>query len=273
MKPTMTITIGVLALQGAFIEHVRLLQSAIEKHASPDIEWSICEIRKPSELEQCDALIIPGGESTTMALVAERSGLMEPLRAFVKYINPPCTDGHSLYRRMIFDNFGLRIHRRPVWGTCAGLILLAEAVDEGKKGGQELIGGLGVRARRNYFGRQIQSFQEELSILGMGQETFRAIFIRAPVVEELLPPTDGRPEVEILARLSTRKGGQADGKTQEEGAIVAVKQGNVFATSFHPELTSDERLHWWWLTEVMRTLAMASHKVEDDRPIAYRPAS
>lgn len=263
LDPSKPITIGVLALQGAFAEHITLLH-----HASSSIPHpiSIIEVRTPQQLESCDALIIPGGESTAISLVAERSGLLEPLRHFVKF------------------------QRRPTWGTCAGLILLAESANRTKKGGQELIGGIDVRVNRNHFGRQTESFQAllDLPFLGANEDKFRAVFIRAPIVEHLLPSipgakadeaelpgtviapsqplASGRQPVEVMAKLEGR-GAAVRMKEQEAGDeealkrldseagdIVAVRQGNVFGTSFHPELTGDERLHVWWLKQVMEAM-------------------
>lgn len=257
------ITIGVLALQGAFSEHIQLLRRAscltINPSAplsSPQHTFRFVEVRAPAQLATCDALIIPGGESTTMSLVASRSGLLEPLREFVK------------------------VWRRPVWGTCAGLILLAEQADRTKKGGQELIGGLDVRVRRNHFGRQGESFVKALQLPFLVSERdgkvepYRCVFIRAPVVEGVLgegetqggiqqgedmvvasskAAEDGlaraglKAEVEVMARLEQT----ADGG---DGTIVAVRQGNVFGCSFHPELTEDARMHAWWLGEVEKAV-------------------
>ena len=174
-----------------------------------------------------------------------------------------------------------RVKRKPTWGTCAGLILLAESATRTKKGGQELIGGLDVRVNRNYFGRQAESFEGSIELpflrdLGEGSDPFfHAIFIRAPVVEKILPHVEGiqkeeahksdtivapsqKPEdfvprslldteVEVLATL--KKTGDS-----KSGDVVAVRQGNCFGTSFHPELTNDPRIHAWWLKEVMRLM-------------------
>ncbi|KAI9799949.1 MAG: hypothetical protein M1825_004320 [Sarcosagium campestre] len=265
-------TVGVLALQGAFVEHVLLLQQAVEQlkqisSTSHDVAtaWDFIEVRTVAELTRCDALIIPGGESTTMSLVAARSNLLEALRDFVK------------------------VHRKPVWGTCAGLILLAESANRTKRGGQDLIGGLDVRVNRNHFGRQVESFQAliDLPFLAEGGSDaavrpFDAVFIRAPVVEKVLAPTDGVQreeesrdgtvvapsrtpkvspeglvgvEVEVLARLE-RSRMSSDG-TAAGGDIIAVRQGNVLGTSFHPELTGDCRIHVWWLRQVQQALGKA----------------
>lgn len=263
------ITVGVLALQGAFAEHLALLHEAASSISHP---LSFIEVRTKEQLDSCDALIIPGGESTAISLVAERSGILDPLREFVK------------------------VHRHPTWGTCAGLILLAESANRTKKGGQELIGGIDVRVNRNHFGRQTESFQAllDLPFLGEGEERFRAVFIRAPIVEHLLKHTDGAQEgeaklpdtviapsqpldsdlsedikklpVEVLCKLPGRSaavrmlekeaGDEAAMQRldDEAGDIVIVRQGNIFGTSFHPELTGDARIHVWWLKEVIKAV-------------------
>ncbi|KAK4233036.1 PdxT/SNO family [Achaetomium macrosporum] len=233
------ITVGVLALQGGVVEHLNLLRKAAahilssppppESKAEDLPEFTFTEVRTPQQLAQCDALIIPGGESTTMAIVAQRLGLLEPLREFVK------------------------VQHKPVWGTCAGLVMLAEQVSATKQGGQELVGGLDVRVLRNKFGTQLQSFVAglELGFLEKGGEAepFRAVFIRAPVVEEVNIATQreekGNGPVEVLGVYQ-----QGQGKEGNKD-IVAVRQGNVFGTSFHPELTDDARIHVWWLRQVV----------------------
>jgi 5'-phosphate synthase pdxT subunit len=239
-----TLTIGVLALQGAFAEHIALLSSAAATLSTP---LCVIEVRTPSELASCAALVLPGGESTAISLIAERCGLLEPLREFVK------------------------IQRKPVWGTCAGLILLAEEANKSKSTGQELIGGLDVRVQRNYFGRQVESFEAGLKLSFLeDEEPFHSVFIRAPVVEKVLeegevggkgvvaPARKGtKAKVEILGRLPGRAKTLRDQTTTaeelgEDGDIVAVRQGNVFGTAFHPELTGDERIHAWWLREVVK---------------------
>lgn len=254
-----TVTVGVLALQGAFIEHTKLLQAAFDQVPLTNGDsWSFTEVRTPSQLDECDALIIPGGESTTVSLVAARSGLLEPLRDFVKK------------------------QRKPTWGTCAGLILLAESANRTKKGGQELIGGLDVRVHRNYFGRQTESFEADLDLPFLRQDEspmrpFNGVFIRAPVVEMILPTVHGEQmdeaakhdtviapskgnlaklqPVKIMATLpgwsrSLKEKVATTGLADEVGDIIAVEQGNVFGTSFHPELTEDARIHEWWLRQV-----------------------
>ncbi|KAF8860491.1 pyridoxine [Acephala macrosclerotiorum] len=266
------ITVGVLALQGAFNEHVQLLRQAAQILSAKDIvekNWTFKEVRTESELKSCDALILPGGESTTISLVAQRSNMLEPLRDFVK------------------------VTRKPTWGTCAGLILLAESANRTKKGGQELIGGLDVRVNRNHFGRQIESFEADLNLPFLrnadGQDfdtthlPFRAIFIRAPIVERLLPNVTGEQEgeakvddtviapsraidpnvarginigeVKIMGTLPGRPAALKEDDSKklnaEAGDIIAVRQANVFGTSFHPELTGDPRIHVWWLEQVV----------------------
>ncbi|KAI7163528.1 hypothetical protein D0869_06559 [Hortaea werneckii] len=300
MAATTQLTIGVLALQGAFIEHIKLLELAaadfLQQHHQP-ITFSFIEVRNPAALATCDALIIPGGESTSISLIAERTALLEPLRDFVK------------------------LARKPVWGTCAGLILLAEEANRSKATGQQLIGGLDVRVQRNFFGRQVESFEAELALPailggeGANDERFHTVFIRAPVVEKVLdsssssssssagpekngPVSSGVPadplveeadgdtstttstqppanavvsapakqatkaKVEVLGRLPGRAKAIQDQTTSaqdlgEEGDIVAVRQGNVFGTAFHPELTGDARIHGWWLGEVVRNALAA----------------
>lgn len=188
------VTIGVLALQGAFAEHMKMLRRlGVEAR----------EVRKPEELAGLDGLIIPGGESTTMALVAERWGLVQPLKAWVQA-------------------------GKPTWGTCAGMILLSDRATGQKQGGQALIGGLDVTVNRNYFGRQIDSFEAELSVPALGDAPVHAVFIRAPSI------TQTGPGVDVLADLTDSAG---------QRVVVAVQAGPILATAFHPELTDDLRWH------------------------------
>lgn len=183
-----------LALQGDFIEHVKILR---------DIDADAVEVRKPEQLGDLDGLIIPGGESTTFGKLATAFGLIEPIREF-------CNSG------------------RPVWGTCAGMIFLAK--DVGTR--QPLIGVMDVTVKRNAFGRQVDSFEIDLDIIGLEPRgPFHAIFIRAPLMESV-----GKG-VEVLSRLS-------------DGSIVAARQRNLFATSFHPELTRDTRVHKFFVERV-----------------------
>lgn len=187
-------TIGVLALQGAFIEHVHKLRGlGVEAR----------EVRLPRELAETDALIIPGGESTTIGKLIERFELREPILRMA-------TEG------------------KPVWGTCAGMILLARDVDPDTRGrSQPLLGLMDLVIRRNAFGSQLDSFETELDFPVLGPDPLPAVFIRAPVISQV------GPEVEVLSRLP-------------DGRPVAARQGNLLATSFHPELTNDDRLHAWF---------------------------
>jgi len=193
-----TLTIGVLALQGAFLEHIKILRQ---------LGAQAVEVRKPAQLTTLDGLIIPGGESTTMGLIAERWGLVEPLRQWV----------HG---------------QRPTWGTCAGMILLAEQATGQKQGGQPLLGGLDITVNRNYFGRQTESFETLLTAPQLGKAPFHAVFIRAPAI------TAVGAKVEVLAEFHAQTGADV---------IVAVRQGPILATAFHPELTNDSRWHQLFL--------------------------
>jgi 5'-phosphate synthase pdxT subunit len=196
------LTIGVLAVQGAFREHIKILHG---------LGVRAVEVRKPEQLADLHGLIIPGGESTSIGLIAERWGLVEPLRAWVR-------DG------------------KPTWGTCAGMILLAEQAVGQKQGGQALIGGLDVTVNRNYFGRQIHSFEADLAVPALGNPPFRAVFIRAPAI------TETGEQVEVLSEIQAQ---DADAPV-----AVAVRAGSLLATAFHPELTADPRWHQLFLTMV-----------------------
>lgn len=192
MTTTTAPTIGVLAVQGDVREHVRTLD-ALGVHA--------ITVRRPSELEACDGLVIPGGESTTMAKLARTFDLFEPVRQRVK-------------------------EGMPAFGTCAGMIMLADRIEDGTRD-QETLGGLDITVRRNAFGRQVDSFEGDLDFLGLDAPV-HAIFIRAPWVEAV------GDRVEVLARVEH---GDAAGR------IVAVRQGSLMATSFHPEVGGDSRVH------------------------------
>jgi pyridoxal 5'-phosphate synthase pdxT subunit len=178
------VVVGVLALQGDFEAHAKMLAAA-------GAEARI--VRAPKDLEGLDGLVMPGGESTTMTLGIEREGLTEPLKDLMR-------------------------SGAPVLGTCAGMIMLD----------REHLGVLDVRTRRNAFGRQVRSFEADVPVKGAG--AMRAVFIRAPWVEEV---GDG---VEVLAEL--------------DGHPVAVREGNVLAVAFHPELTGDGRLHEWLVDRI-----------------------
>jgi 5'-phosphate synthase pdxT subunit len=183
-----TARVGVLALQGDVREHVSALTAA---------GASAVAVKTVAELGTVDGIVIPGGESTTIGRLLSLYGLLEPLRLRVRE--------------------GL-----PAYGSCAGMILLADEVLDGKPG-QPTIGGLDVTVRRNAFGRQVDSFETDLSVTGLGEEPLHAVFIRAPWVERA---GDG---VEVLASVDEHP--------------VAVRQGHLLATSFHPELTPDRRVH------------------------------
>jgi 5'-phosphate synthase pdxT subunit len=182
--------IGVLALQGDVPEHVRALASV---GATP------VAVRTPDQLDQVDGLIIPGGESTTMWRLATAFGLMAPLRKRIEA--------------------GL-----PAFGSCAGMIMLADRLVDGVAG-QETVGGIDMAVRRNAFGRQVDSFERDIELPGIAGPPLHAVFIRAPWVEW------AGPDVEVL------------GTDPGTDRIVAVRQGHLLATAFHPELTPDRRLH------------------------------
>jgi 5'-phosphate synthase pdxT subunit len=197
----MSPVIGVLALQGDVAEHRRAVTGT---------GATAVAVRRPAELDAVDGLIIPGGESTTMWKLADVFELMEPLRKRIAN--------------------GL-----PVFGSCAGMIMLATNLLD-RIEGQETLGGLDVTVRRNAFGRQVDSFESDIDLKGVDGPPFRAVFIRAPWVEQ------AGPGVEVL------------GTEPRTGRIVAVRQGPVLATSFHPELTRDGRIHQLF-TEIVRERA------------------
>lgn len=220
------VTIGILALQGAFAEH----QATLQKLSCQKIIVVVL-VRTAEELLACDALIIPGGESTTIALLAKLAGLLEPLRTFLQ--------------------------KKPVWGTCAGAILLAQAVENTKKGGQELLGGISVTVARNGWGSQVESFEAPLSIEGLRDPTtpFMGVFIRAPVVLAIHPSTEN-PLIEIIARLPVNlvpksqklmAHDEGDSGPHDSQSIVALRQGRHMLTTFHPELTKDSRFHEYFV--------------------------
>lgn len=189
--------IGVLALQGAFIEHIKILKR---------LGVDVVEVRLPADLERCDGLIIPGGESTTIGKLAVMYDLMEPLRTFAA--------------------------KKAMWGTCAGMIFMAKEIGMD----QPLLGIMDIKVERNAFGRQVDSFEAHLDVPalsqnGSGAAPFPAIFIRAPKLVE------ARGETEILSSLP-------------DGTLVAAQQGKWLVTSFHPELTNDDRFHRYFLNLV-----------------------
>ena len=185
---------GVLALQGDFVEHIRALDT---------LAIATREIRLPRDLEGLDGLVIPGGESTTISLLMDSYGLREPVK--------------SLASRGV-----------PVWGTCAGLIMLAETVvpDYPKP-----LGLMNIKVARNTFGRQVDSFEADITVCGLAGGLFHAIFIRAPLINW------AGNGVNIIAQL-------------HDGRIVAARQGNMLGTAFHPELGDDYRMHKYFLAMV-----------------------
>jgi 5'-phosphate synthase pdxT subunit len=192
--------IGVLALQGDFEAHLKMLaELGVEGRA----------VRLPQHLEELDGIIIPGGESTTIGKLMVLYGL------------------HEVLQRKIQEGF-------PVWGTCAGLILLARETDNGLEG-QPLLASMHIRVRRNAFGSQRESFETDLTVPVLGEAPFHTFFIRSPAVES------AGPEVEVLATLD-------DGYLPRgKGPIVAVREGNLLGTAFHPEVAGDPRFHQYFL--------------------------
>ena len=208
-----------LALQGDVREHLATLA---------ELGAEAVTVRRPEELAEVDALVVPGGESTTMAKLATRFGLLEPLRDAVAA--------------------GL-----PVYGSCAGMVVLADRLLDAPAD-QVTVGGLDVTVRRNAFGRQVDSFEAQVRIDGVEGGPVHAVFIRAPWVEQ------AGEGVQVLGRVV---GGAADGR------IVAVRQGDLVATSFHPELTGDRRVHALFVDIVRRHLAEragAAAGNEEDSP-------
>jgi len=186
--------VGVLALQGTFIEHIGALRK-LGVEAPP--------IRLPHEFDTLDGLIIPGGESTTMLRLMESFGLIQTIKEMAR-------DG------------------LPIWGTCAGMVLLAKDVSNYE---METLGLMDAKVKRNAFGSQVDSFEADLDIPLVGEEPYHAIFIRAPIIEE------AKPGVEILSRLA-------------DGTIVAIRQNRLLACAFHPEFTDDLRFHSYFLNMV-----------------------
>lgn len=194
-----TMKFGVLALQGDFREHIDCLKT---------LGASATAVRTYKEIEESDALIIPGGESTTIFKLAQSFGLVDLLRSKI-------------------------LSGTPTYGSCAGMILLSREILD-PASGQETFGGLDITVRRNAFGRQVDSFEENLEVSGISGGAINAVFIRAPWVEKV------SPEVEVLAQVNF------EGTSHP----VAVRQGNVLATSFHPEITSDSRIHRYFVDNI-----------------------
>ncbi|HVQ17606.1 MAG TPA: pyridoxal 5'-phosphate synthase glutaminase subunit PdxT [Actinomycetes bacterium] len=197
--------IGVLALQGDVREHQDVLAECGARSL---------RVRSADQLVDVDALVIPGGESTTMSKLAVSLDLMEPLRHRVK-------------------------EGMPVYGSCAGMIMLADRL-EGGRPDQQTIGGIDMLVRRNAFGRQVDSFEADLAMPALGSDPVRGVFIRAPWVESV------GDAVTVLGRVES---GPATGR------IVAVRQGDLVATSFHPELTGDTRVHRYFVELVRQSLS------------------
>ncbi len=191
-------TIGILALQGAFIEHEAVFQR---------LGVDVCQVRQPEQLNGLDGLVIPGGESTTIGKLAVSYGLIEPLRQFSAH--------------------------KPTWGTCAGMIFLAKDIGHDR---QPILAVMDLTVDRNAFGRQIDSFEADIAVVGLEGGPFHAVFIRAPVAR------CAGDAVQVLARLDPDSDGRA--------RIVAAQQGHLLATAFHPELTDDPRFHAHFLTMV-----------------------
>jgi 5'-phosphate synthase pdxT subunit len=194
--------VGVLALQGDVREQARALE-ACGVHAVP--------VRRPAELDSIDGLVLPGGESTAIVKLARAFDLLEPLRARIAG--------------------GL-----PVYGACAGMILLADRIDDAGSPIEETFGGIDMTVRRNAFGRQVDSFEEDVQVDGIDGPPFRAVFIRAPWVTEVGPAAT------------------PIGRVPGAGRIVAVRQGPLLATSFHPELTGDGRIHAYFSDMVRKSI-------------------
>ncbi len=190
--------VGVLALQGDFREHLAVL-NGLGAEAIP--------VKRPDDLESVRGLVIPGGESSVMDKLTRMFGLADPLKQFIAAGN-------------------------PVYGTCAGLIMLADTVLDSIEG-QQTLGGFDLVVRRNAFGSQLDSFETNLEVPVLGDPPVQAVFIRAPVVDSV------GPRAHVLASLA-------------DGRVVAVEQGNLLGTSFHPEMTGDTRFHEYFLRKVDR---------------------
>jgi len=222
------VAIGILALQGAFAEHQVMLMKV-----NVQAKIVIVLVRTQEDLAACDALIVPGGESTTIALLARLAGLLEPLREFLK--------------------------TKPVWGTCAGAILLSKSVENAKKGGQELLGGMSITITRNGWGSQVESFEAPLEVDGLreSERPFHGVFIRAPVIVSM-EHTPGDPPFTIISRISTGllptsqtlvPPDEDDTDPRDARTVVALRQGLHLLTTFHPELTKDNRFHEYFVTQ------------------------
>ncbi|VVB53106.1 Pyridoxal 5'-phosphate synthase subunit PdxT [uncultured archaeon] len=198
----LALKIGVLSIQGDVSEHVAALQTAAELEG---IKADIIEVKTPEKILSVSALVLPGGESTTLGKLLAKTGCDKAIK---------------------------KLHKKgaPIWGTCAGLILLAKEAENTEKGGQPLLKLLDAKVDRNAFGRQKESFEEEIVIPVLGKKPFHAVFIRAPAVE--------------------RVWGDAEALASYGGFIVMVRQNNLLGTAFHPELTGDLRIHRLFLSQL-----------------------
>ena len=253
------IIVGVLALQGSYHEHLAHLTSLIEDFSNDEeynskYEFESREVKKVEDLDSLNGLILPGGESTTMSILLQRNGLLEALKRLIQVDKLPC------------------------WGSCAGLILLCNEITNtnidlsGKNVEKSMkyrsIGGLDVRVHRNSFGRQLDSFSEKFTLENFDGELhnaeFTCVFIRAPVIKDVLSlktlqlKEDLHSDTKNRIVRATYIGGIVDrakpevllrlGSNEKDSMIVAVRQGNVFGTSFHPELVKgDYRMHKWFI--------------------------
>lgn len=252
MTSASTYTIGVLALQGAFREHLEHLERAVQAEDLSKYLFLLIEVKTPEKLQQCSALVIPGGESTSMSLIAERTGMLEPLRQFVL--------------------------EKPVWGTCAGLIFLAAEIHNARPH-QKALGGMNIRVARNAFGRQLELFIEDcdFSDFASGLSAFSTVFIRAPVVSAIKsgsqwlpvgPKRTHQPNVcsaqeehNVTSNFDLIVTAECHDESPvkilhalSNGLVVAVRQGNKLGTSFHPELGNDSSFHHWFVKEFVVAL-------------------
>lgn len=225
-SPGSALRVGVLAVQGDVREHMRVIES---------LGGSAVQVRRPSELNGLDGLIIPGGESTTMDKLTRAFGLADPLRDLI----------HSGF---------------PVYGSCAGMIMLADTIADAaldlRGNPQQTLGGLDIEVRRNAFGRQRESFETDLNFTEVSEAStpVHAVFIRAPWVEKV------GDSVEVLAQVDAPDTPPAENGTEQSAPravarIVAVRSGNLLATSFHPEVTGERRIHELFLSMIARRRA------------------
>jgi len=206
MSTENSVVIGLVALQGAYLEHMAMFRTI------PGV--IVKEVRTPEHLEGCDGIVIPGGESTVIGRLAESSGLLQPLRAWTK-------------------------GNRPTWGTCAGMIMMADNIEGASPQRQELLGGLNCVVRRNYFGSQLGSFSKDVTVGAIGEERpCTAVFIRAPAVVKV---GEG---VSVLSTVRYEPQSKEAFDQTGSDVVVAVQQGNLVGTAFHPELVpTDTRWH------------------------------